>query len=702
MINQIELRAIYRKYGFDEKKTSYNGIFVFTLKSGHFHNADIVVLNNASNKEDVFEEFKKVGYACKFRFYESINDARQQLFNGFFSVESTRDRLKREYKSFTNSIISTYPDNASYDYINTSYFINGKEGELSVSHEVLCRLNKNEPTLFIVEAAAGFGKTCTAYEILSEILNTFPEKVPLFTELSRNRQAKIFRYVLLDEIDRTFPSLSSSLVQDEIINGNIITILDGFDELLHRSENNDGYDNSEPMLETIGQLLKNKAKVILTTRRTSIFDGDEFHNWLDSHNEHFSVIRLKINEPCINDWLPEKRLASLAKSGFPIRSLANPVLLSYLRCINDLEFNKIEEEPNKIAEQYFSSMLNREMTRQDLHLNEDQQYMILKSLAKDMMDSNYKTESREYFLEFILDKYSDLLEETRNTYSVDEKPTKDELANKLASHAFLDRDRNEGSVIGFVNDFVLGSFCAELILEDESNDWLGDEVFIAPAVLAFVPKTYSIRNKLYLALKFSLEFIDAKERINLIVNLTNSLDIELDGASVNSMLIEHVNISETMHIKNTIFMQCTFKDVKLNLNNFDNTTFVSCTFYNSSILNTIKNKGFYTIDCKYDPNSESLKRAMIGDDEDKNNEAASDNNECEKYLLDKFLPIGRPTGYKHRPLTILLSTNDFSHKKIFKTIRKLKQLGIFNVADMAGFVELNMDSMNKIKRMLNR
>lgn len=60
-------------------------------------------------------------------------------------------------------------------------------------------------------------------------------------------------------------------------------------------ENN--YEKTEPMLETISELLTDSAKVVLTTRRTAIFDGDEFHQWIASHQEDFDVIRIRIHEP---------------------------------------------------------------------------------------------------------------------------------------------------------------------------------------------------------------------------------------------------------------------------------------------------------------------------------------------------------------------------------------------------------------------
>lgn len=54
----------------------------------------------------------------------------------------------------------------------------------------------------------------------------------------------MFRYVLLDEIDRKFTTLSSDLVIAEIRNGNVPLVIDGFDELISRSNKDMGYDDS--------------------------------------------------------------------------------------------------------------------------------------------------------------------------------------------------------------------------------------------------------------------------------------------------------------------------------------------------------------------------------------------------------------------------------------------------------------------------
>jgi hypothetical protein len=46
-------------------------------------------------------------------------------------------------------------------------------------------------------------------------------------------------------------------------------------------------------------------------------------------------------------------------SRVPTDKLSNPVLLSFLRCIDDNDFEKVVKDPTKIVRKYFDSMLER-------------------------------------------------------------------------------------------------------------------------------------------------------------------------------------------------------------------------------------------------------------------------------------------------------------------------------------------------------
>ncbi|WP_137818404.1 hypothetical protein [Pseudomonas sp. 2FG] len=705
MIDPRSLAKIYNQYGFEAAKCREDGIYVFTIRSGHFHNADIVKIGDVGDEEKVFDEFKRSGYACKIRKYQNTEAVEKELFKGFFSVDSTKSRLEKEYDKHAEAITKIHSDNGTYSYINSKYTINEKQGEWDVVNEIYSRLASRKPILFLVEAAAGFGKTCTAFELLKKITNLSDDKVPLFSELSRNRQAKIFRYVLLDEIDRSFPLLSSALVRSEIQNGNVPVILDGFDELLHQSKNkeSEGYDNTEPMLETIGELLKKSAKVILTTRRTAIFDGDEFHNWVETHNDDFEIYRIRISEPTINDWIPLSRLDELRRLSFPIERLNNPVLLSYIRCITDQDFLEVIDTPDLIVEKYFNSMLERERKRQDLRVLPNDQYKILKHIAKDMIALDYTSESRDYISDLIADAFSELLDNARKQYPADERPTLDELVTKLAGHALLDRSADDGQGIGFVNEFVLGNFCSELIMEETSGEWVGNSRFVEPSVVAAMPRSQHRREKLWRALKFFLEFLPAKEKLSYTIDLTGKADIELSDNTIESLEINNVELGKSYEVRNYLFIGCTFTNTTIYTDRLINVTFVNCKFYNCKIDKQGNNGEIFTLGCHSD-STEFLSELSKADDiPNGSNLDQIEALKAEIYVLEKFWPKGRPTFTKHRPIKgICANNNTFRQDQILSAISALKNKQYLFEGDKISFLELNMIFIPEIKTLLGK
>lgn len=705
MLDVTGLRAAYRRYGFEEARSGNENVLVFTLKAGHFHNADIVPMNEQGKyiQENIFSQFKESGFACKIRFYNDIEDVKKSLFQGFFSIESTHKRLLREYSKFTKSIVSVHSDNAEYKYINSNYYINEKIGVNDVISEIITRIDDTAPTLFLIEAAAGFGKTCTAFELLREITENHSNKVPLFTELSRNRQAKIFRYVLLDEIDRSFPLLSSSLVRAEIKNGNVPVILDGFDELLHQSEDADVFDTTEPMLETIGELLTNSAKVILTTRRTSILDGDDFHDWMMRHSAEFNVIRIRIENPTIENWLTIERLAILRKNNFPIEKLCNPVLLSYLRCIPEEEFTDATKSPDALVEKYFISMLERERTRQDLLMSPTAQYNLLKYISSDMMVYDYTAESKDYITTIIQDYFKNGdLEGIRKLYPVDERPTSDEIINKLTSHALLDRSVDISSNIGFVNDFVLGNFCSEVILETESKEWCGNKTFIEPVTLSYIPRSSERKKVLWDSLKFAIEFGNASDKFINSIRLNESMLMNIDSENIDNLKIKDVNLFDKSTIKSSVFTDSNFHNVNFYCVNMTEISFVNCNFFDCTFLiDDDTNPSIFIFGCT--DNNEVLKQLESNTEINTSQDENENYSECDIYVLEKFWPIGNQSIFKHRPAKALyMKNNNFTYQEAISSVEKLKKRKILLNADKNGILELNMDYFLEIKNLLGR
>lgn len=700
MINLTDLKSVYMRYGFEHATTDTDDVVVFTIRSGYYHNADIVPLNGAADVETIFTDFKKAGYACKTREYANITDVEKNLFEGYFTVSSTKKRLRNEYRKFVETVLSVYSDSASYSYIQSSYTINDSVGELNVVTEVRSRLTSNKPILFLIEAAAGFGKTCTAYEILNEIVNESDNKIPLFSELHRNRQAKIFRYVLLDEIDRSFPSLSSTLVNSEILKGNVPVVLDGFDELLRSNENGEGFENTEPMLETIGSLLQKKAKIILTTRRTAIFDGDEFHEWIESHVTDFDVIRIRLLEPTVQQWLEEDRLDALRDIDFPLERLSNPVLLSYLRCISTDDFDRACANPDEIVDTYFKFMLERESIRQDLHIQPDEQYRILKKIALDMINNNYTSSSRDDVISFLSDNFRETVEATRQSYPVNSRPSNDEILNKIANHAMLDRSSDQSKEIGFVNEFVLGNFCAEIIIEDATNEWVGDSIFIEPAVISYIPRNSLKKLRLLNALEFSLEFQSDSAKFEAHLALNSEIRYVLDGVTIENLSVSAANFANIKHVTNSIFINCRFKSVIFYAENINHVSFMNCDFYDCKFSDGRFLESINFLGCtgnnNFIPTEDSL--------EDYSDTAQPQRYEDEEiYILGKYLPVGRDVAYKHRAIKGLCAVNNYySHREIVTGIEGLKKKRILINAKKTSFLELNMEKISEIKTALGR
>ena len=670
----------YRKYGFrSERKYEAKGVLVFTLQNGYFDNAEIIILATqdpacASAADQVFSDYSKAGYACTVRRFESVEQVESDLFKGFFLVESTKERLRSDYAKFTKSITATYSDDAKYQYIDSPYSLNGTDGDQSAITRIMRELESPSPTLFLIEAAAGFGKTCTAYELVNQMLLR-ENKLPLFSELSRNRSAKIFRYVLLDEIDRTFPQLKSKLVESEILSGRVVVVLDGFDELLRKSGEGGDFESSEPMLETIGELLQGHAKIILTTRRTVIFEGDDFHRWVEEHDDKFSIQKYRLTEPSLVDWLSDSRIDLLRSHGFDVEAIANPVLLSYLRCISDKDFAEAAADPDGLVAKYFSYMLERERVRQDLRLDVQGQLRVLKDIAKDMIELGYTSESRDYIVDLIKERQIRLLDEVRSSYAATEKPTRDEIANKLASHALLDKSSSDDSKIGFVNEFVFGSFVAENILD--SADWMNDDLrFLEPAVLSYVPRSVGQKGLLRQKIDGVLEFLDWNSRILIALRLGGVIDFALLDGEADTISLENVEVG-SHPVRGFQFNNCTFKACAFSLSNLDDVTFLNCKFYECMVLSGDAAGGVHVLGCIGD--AELLSSlSTVGLSVESKLEAEPDREfEVDRYILEKFWPIGMLNFHRRRPIKgVCGKSNAFSPEELYAAIDRLKKRGL--------------------------
>lgn len=701
--------ALYRQYGFDyRKQASSNDYLAFTFKSGFFHNAELVSLlvNDKARVEDAMElasqDLEALGFSTKKSFYNSVSEIDETLFRGFFNVEDWKHKIRHEYRKHCDRILSIFPKEANeYTYIDVPYFKNSNISEKHIINEICDSLKSNGPQLYIIEAPAGFGKTCTSYEIINHLVESRSQyPIPFFTEFSRDRQARVFSHIFVREVDKSFSAVNSEVVINEVKKGRITIILDGFDELLHDSSSNredDGFENAEPMLETISELLTNNAKVVLTSRRSAIFDGELFNEWIGRYENEFSVIRYRLNEPAINDWLSESRLTKLNQVGVRIKSIANPVLLSFLRFVSDDYFSELCLEPKLIVDQYFLSMLEREMDRQDLRMNADQQSKLLTLVAADMCEHNYTSDSKEKIINLIKERAGHLLDEVRSLYSPIDKPTLDKLATTLSNHAFFDRSNQGENNIQFVNEFVLGHYIASNILQHDGEWMASDERFVEPAVLSYIPRDEDSRSQLWQKLSPMNAFLDSSTRLKFEALLTGRVvGTTYNDSELTSVSLSNLEFYSTGCITGSVIKDCTFTECFFHFSNFHDVTFLSCTFWDCS-FDEVGNCDVAFYNCK--SNNELISKIEEGEQV----KASSDEKSIEHYILDRIFPVSQSSLKSLHYFTAnLFKTNQYSRKEIIKTIKSLKRSEYLKDARDANFVAINMHKIPEIKVFLGR
>ncbi len=705
---------LFQKYGFEyRKRMSKTNFLAFTYKSGFFHNAELVSLTSeevpSTSKEmqSAADDLEKMGFSTKKTFFKSYEELEKTLFEGFFNTKDWRESIREEYKKHSERVLNVLPKEAcTYNYIEVPYWKNNQETTIPLIQDICNNLSSNKPELFIIEAPAGFGKTCTSFEIINTLVNKDKDDtpIPFFTEFSRDRQARVFSHIFVKEVDRSFTSVNSEVVIEEVKEGRIVVVLDGFDELLHDSnpnEDNNGFENAEPMLETISELLVNKAKVILTSRRSAIFDGEMFGEWVEKYTDNFTISRYRLEKPMINDWLTPNRLDLLNSTEiFDISKLANPVLLSFLRFVDDDYFKQLCAQPALIVEKYFSSMLEREIDRQELRMNPEQQTILLSIVASDMCENDYTSDSKEKIINIIKEKAADLLKDVRKMYTAVDRPTIDKLATTLSNHAFFDRSNQGENNIQFVNEFVLGNYISENILKTE--DWMAsDERFVEPAVLSYVPREKRIKETLWRKLSTMNDFLDISSRMKFEGLLTNQIrDNVYNDTDISSLTLRSIEFFKTGSITNSIFNKNTFHNTIFYYHNLKDITFLSCDFWDCTFH---LNDGALISDINFLNCHDNNNFISDSEDESLEDSTSGDKTDIKDYILLKFWPEGQTSLKSLFYFTAsLFKTNNFSKKEIIKEIKSLKKEKLLIEAHDSNFIAINKSKIIEIKKILGR
>ena len=708
-MNIQQLDDLYKMYRFQILPTQNKNLRVYSFTSKYFSNADVILLNSLPTSEinKATKEIEALGFSVKVRDYKTILDAEENLFDGFFDIKGSNELLKRMYKEYVTKIEDKTLF-GKYEYIKSEFY--DLEDNALLSTDIVKTITQNlkdtGPVLVLVEAAAGFGKTSTSYEIIKHFSED-PEskKVPLFTELSRSRQATIFKYVLYDEINTRFTGLSLELINKHIIEGRVPVIIDGFDELFkprssERSE--DKFADAEPMLHTIKELLKGEAKIVLTTRRTAIFSDDEFFKWLENNSNQFKFYSYQLLEPTISDWISPAREKALKKAGLNLKSISSPVLLAYLKSMDDEQFDNCIRDIDKIIEDYINRLIDRENERQNLKMDHDEQRKILKVISSHFTNADITSESKEVLEKIILEKEQNLLLNVLGRFIGEERPSIEQLVNKLTLHAFLDRKNDGYHQIGFVNEFILGSFIGANLLE-EGDKWLGMERFIDFIMTAYIPRSLSIRTKIYEILnKELLKYVDIEKQVYIDNYLYGRINRPLDNQFFKDLEFRK-SFNNKQTIKDCFFSDCEFYEINLSeeLATVQEVHFINCHFFDC-ILNpkVVLDNNIHFTNCSFTPEIE-LEKEMDSKEEITTLQSSTDI--YQKKVLERFWQSGRDSFIPYRRIgTLRLGIPREEIPLVDEAINELIKKDIIIQKNGHHSVHLNVRHINEIKKILGR
>jgi uncharacterized protein YjbI with pentapeptide repeats len=161
----------------------------------------------------------------------------------------------------------------------------------------------------------------------------------------------------------------------------------------------------------------------------------------------------------------------------------------------------------------------------------------------------------------------------------------EEFAMKLVRHALMDRVKPNSNKIGFINEFVFGTFIAEALIRgilDENNEGLLDPKYISMATSAFAVERVEKREKLYNAMKEIVSLLDTKKQLTIETTLLRKVARNYSEEYFERFVFQDTDFTSNEFV-NCAFSLCVFKKCKINIALFKNCSFINCNFYDVEV-----------------------------------------------------------------------------------------------------------------------
>ena len=224
----------------------------------------------------------------------------------------------------------------------------------------------------------------------------------------------------------------------------------------------------------------------------------------------------------------------------------------------------------------------------------------MEQIAKDFVEFEIIAEEisfiRDLFIEIIHDNYKSY----RDRYvAIEERPTEEEFATKLAGQALLNRISPQKNQIGFINDFIFGILIGDCILEDDSILEEMDGKYIDIACTAYASRSDEKKNELLEKVLPQIDRLNYEQQLDTEIKLANTIQRNYESHYFSNRSFQDVFFDGSYGFKRCTFRNCLFKEIIFVTSAFEECSFYDCKFYDIEVIRdtTTNRKLIFSANC---------------------------------------------------------------------------------------------------------